>query len=235
MFRTAPPRPPFVLALVLALVQQGAGACASSGYERASATADKTSAYRHNLVQLGQRVGLTAEALRALSENPGDSPRSNQETFETFARELSNLESSAERARKTYGRMDGRAESFFGSWTEDAARITNADLKKSAETRRSALQANYEKLAQGQLAADQALAHYVQTLTDLSLYLEHDLTVAGIASARGTLRSALAEGAALQQRLGEQVRATDEAGNALAPLKDLAPSQQAHAQSARVR
>lgn len=219
--------------LLLALA--AASACASSGYERASATADKTSAYRENLVRLGQQVGLTTDALRALSENPGDSPRSNRETFETFARELANLEARAERSRETYGRMDGRAESFFGGWSEDAAQITDADLKKSAETRRTTLQASYEELAQGQEAADQALARFVRVLTDLSLYLENDLTAAGIAQARSTIQKALADGAALQVQLGDQVRATDEAGGALAPLKDLAPSQQARGQSARVR
>lgn len=213
-----------VLPLLLLTV---ANACASSGYERASATADKTGAYHDDLVHLGEQVGLTTEALRALSENPGDSPRSNQETFETFARELANLEAHAARSRKTYGRMDGRAESFFGGWSEDAARISDADLKKSAEARRTALQANYRALAEGQLAADQALGHHVRALTDLRLYLEHDLTVAGIASARNTIQKALADGSALREQLRQQTRATDEARDALAPLKDLAPSQRA--------
>jgi len=214
-----------IVALTLLLIV--ASACASSGYERASAAADKTSAYRDNLVRLGEQVGLTTGALRALSDNPGDSPRSNQETFETFARELANLEARAARSRKTYGRMDGRAESFFGGWSEDAARITDADLKKSAEARRTALQANYQKLAEGQLAVDQVLEHHVRALTDLRLYLEHDLTAAGIASARNTIQKALTDGAALREQLREQVRATDEARDALAPLKDLAPSQRA--------
>lgn len=225
MLRTVPLCVAFVLA---------AGACATSGYERASATADKTSAYRENLVRLGERVELATEALRALSENPGDSPRSNRETFETFARELANLESSAESSRETYGRMDGRAESFFGGWTSDTARITNADLKKSAETRRATMQASYAHLAQGQKEVDQALARYVALLTDLSLYLEHDLTSAGIASAKNTIQKAFSDGAALQAQLDEQVRATDQARSALAPLQDLTPSQQ-RAQAGRVR
>src|SRR6185503_15496248 len=106
---TAMPRK-FAITLLLA----GASACVSSGYERASATADKTAAYRDNLVRLGEEIGLTTEALRALSDNPGDSPRSNQETFETFERELTNLEDGAARSRKTFGKMDGRADTFFG-------------------------------------------------------------------------------------------------------------------------
>ena len=200
-------------------------ACASSGYERASAAADKTSAYRDNLVHLGEQVGLTTEALRALSENPGDSPRSNHETFETFERELANLEAGAARSRKTYGRMDGRADTFFGGWSEDAGRITDADLKKSADARRAALQANYVKLAEGQAAADQALGRFVRALSDLRLYLENDLTAAGIASARGSIQKAFTDGAALSEQLRQQIRVTDEASEGLAPLKDLAPSQ----------
>jgi hypothetical protein len=215
------------------IVLLAASACASSGYERASATADKTSAYRDNLVRLGEQVGLTSEALRALSQNPGDSPRSNQETFETFARELANLEADAARSRKTFGKMDGRAESFFGGWSQDAARISDADLKKSAESRRTTLQANYRKLAEGQEAADQALALFVRALADLRLYLEHDLTAAGIASAGRTIEKAFADGAALQEQLRQQIRATDAARDGLAPLKDLAPSQQARGTGVR--
>ena len=96
------------------------------------------------------------------------------------------------------------------------------------------MQASYAHLAQGQKEADQALARFVALLTDLSLYLEHDLTSAGIASARSTIQKAFTDGAALQAQLGEQVRATDEARSALAPLQDLAPSQQ-RAQAGRVR
>ncbi|NOT30301.1 MAG: DUF2959 family protein [Planctomycetes bacterium] len=222
--------------LALPLVVSFALACASSGYERASATADRTAAYRDNLVRLREQVALAVEALRALSENPGDSPRSNKETFETYTRELANLEAASKRSRQTYGRMDGHAESFFGGWSEDTARITNADLKHSAEERRAVLQANYERLAQGKLEADLALAGFVGELTDLSLYLEHDLTAAGIASARSTIEKAFANGATLQDQLGVQVRATDSARAALAPLKDLAPSTQVRgATSARVR
>jgi hypothetical protein len=212
-----------VLPLILLSV---ASACVSSGYERARATADKTGTYREDLVHLGEQVGLATDALRALSENPGDSPRSNQETFETFGRELSNLEAGAAHSRKTYGRMDGRAASFFGGWSEDAAQITDADLKKSAEERRTALQANYKRLAEGQEATDQALGRFVRELTDLRLYLEHDLTADGIAKAKGSIQKALADGAALREQIHQQVRATDEARDALAPLKALAPSQQ---------
>jgi len=220
----------FAITLLLA----GASACVSSGYERASATADKTAAYRDNLVRLGEEIGLTTEALRALSDNPGDSPRSNQETFETFERELTNLEDGAARSRKTFGKMDGRADTFFGGWSEDSAEITDADLKKSSESRRAALKANYDRLEEGQRAADEALARYVHTLTDLRRYLENDLTAAGIASASASIQRAFPDGAALRKQLEEQVRATDGAREAIEPLQDLAPSQQVRT-SGRVR
>jgi hypothetical protein len=201
-----------------------ASACTTSGYERASATADKTTTYQREIVRLGEQVGLTTEALRALEANPGDSPRSNQETFETYARELANLEDAAARARKTHGRMDGRAERFFGGWNEDTARIGDADLKKSAADRRSALQASYAALDSGQQALDSSLREFVRELEDLRLYLEHDLTAAGIASARASIARAAKKGAELEQLLTEQAHAAESARTALAPLKELAPS-----------
>lgn len=226
---------------LLGIVLVSALACAScflprSGYERASATADRTAAYRDNLVRLRTQVGLTTSSLRALTENPGDSPRSNKETFQTFARELANLEALAGRSRRTYGRMDARAELFFGQWITDTAAITSSELKQSAEERRTALQASYDRLAQGQLDLDQALERFVRELSDLCIYLEHDLTAAGLSSAQIPVDEAFADGAALQERLSELAHATDEARAGLQPLQALAPSQATRSsREARVR
>jgi len=199
-------------------------ACASAPYERASTTADTTAEYREHIVQLASEVRLAGDGLRALRDNPGDSPRSNRETFETFARELENLESSVERSREIFERMDGRAASYFGGWSEDSARIIDANLKKSGDSRRSALRANYERLEAGQESLDRELEGYVGRLADLRIYLAHDLTAAGIASARSTIDHALAQAVALRERLREQVRLTDEARDALAPPGEAAPA-----------
>jgi len=214
-------RPPALLLCVFLVT----GACASrSGYARASATAEKTESYHDLVVSTREQVGLAVDALRALAENPGDSPRSNQETFQTYARELANLESLALLSRKTYGKMDARAELFFSGWTEDAAQITDAELKQSSEARRKALEANYQKLSEGQRETDQALVHFVHQLSDIRLYLEHDLTSDGIASAKKSIDKAFAEGAALQDHLSALAHASDEARAALAPLRAQAPS-----------
>lgn len=227
---------PRILALLPCVILACASGCASrSGYERASATADKTADYRDRVVRLSDQVGLALDGLRALAENPGDSPRSNRETFQTFERELANLESLAKSSRKTYGRMDARAERFFGGWTEESAEITDADLKKSAEQRRAALQSNYEKLAEGQREADHALALFVDELTDLRSYLEHDLTAAGLDEARPTVEKAFVHGAEIRERLDALALATDDARESLTPLRALAPSQQRAGGDSRVR
>src|SRR5262245_8858300 len=111
-----PPIPP-----LLCLPPLVPGSCHGSraGYQPAPSTSDRTAVYREDLVGMRDQVGLCASALRALRDNPSDSPHSNKETFETFSRELSNLKARAESARKDYGRMDARAELFFGSWIEE--------------------------------------------------------------------------------------------------------------------
>lgn len=210
----------FALAAPLALLPV---ACQTSGYARAGKTADKAEDYRDDLLRLREQVASASDALRALGENPGDSPRSNQGTFKTFERELANLEATASRARKDYGRMQERAQLFFGTWNEDAARVTDADLKKGSEERRSALQANFARLEQGQGEVEEALAKHLQSLGDLRLYLATDLTAAGIALAAPTLARVFEEGAALRQRLETQSRAADAAQASLEPLEDLAP------------
>ena len=197
--------------------------CTSSGYQRASVTAERTAAYHEQLVRLRDQVGLATDALRALSDNPGDSPRSNQETFQTFALELENLDRLAARARKLHGKVAGRAEDFFGHWNADTAGLTSAELKESAETRRKALAANYSKLEQGQSGLEAALERYTKELQQLRLYLEHDLTAPGIALARRSIQTAFVDGALLQDQIEAQVALARRAAADLEPLKKLAP------------
>jgi hypothetical protein len=200
-------------------------ATSSAGYERAAGTANRTQSHRENLVDLRDQVGLTLDSLRTLSESPDVLPRSNRETFETFARELRNLEHDAESARKSYGRMDADAGRFFGGWSEDTAAIVDADLRQRAEDRRVALQASYAELSHAQRDTDVALAGFVRRLDDLRVYLEHDLTAAGIASAAKPIADALAEGALIQQSLSDLAHRADAAQAGLEPLKAQAPSQ----------
>ena len=212
-------------AALLVLASGTACTTGNAGYERAATTAERTETHREGLVKLRAQIGLTTDALRTLSENPDVLPRSNRETFETFARELRNLELQAERTRKSYGRMDAGAGRFFDGWVTDTAGITDADLRTRAEDRRAALQASYVELAKDQRETDEALAGFVRRLDDLCIYLEHDLTTAGIASAREPIARALDEGSKIQQRLGDLVHDAEVAGAGLEPLKAQAPSQ----------
>jgi hypothetical protein len=208
------------LALLAVLLLAG---CLRTGYQRAGATADGTVAYHQELVRLRAQVGLATDALRGLSENPGDSPRSNQETFQTFALELVNLERAAARARKLHGKVDARAASFFGAWTRDTAALTDAELKASAAARRQALEANFQKLEEGQAGLEAAMARYTQELGNLRTYLEHDLTAAGLAQAKRSIQAAFVNGALLQDQIEAQAALSRQAAHDMGPLKELAP------------
>jgi len=234
MPRRPSPLGPLLLPFAV-LAALAAPACLGSraGYERASRTADRTATYREHLVRLRDQLGLTAEALGTLRASPDVLPRSNRETFQTFARELTNLDSAVERTRKDYGRMDEGALIFFGGWVSDTAAIQDADLKKRAEERRIALQANYQKVAQGHGELDAALTRHLRELEDLRVYLETDLTPAGITSVDDRIARALAVSSELQERVSDQAHATDAAQSGLTPLQAQAPSQELR--EARVR
>ena len=77
-------------------------------------------------------------------------------------------------------------------------------------------------LSQEQRGRFRSILSDVQSLTDLRLYLETDLTATGIAMAAPTLARIVDEGEVLRQRLESQIRAADEAQASLEPLEDLA-------------
>lgn len=206
-------------------------ACQSSGYHQARAASDRTENYGEELERLAKGIDQAAAALRTLAENPGDSPRSNRETFQTFEREQLNLRDAAADARRAFERMETKAELFFGAWSEDTAAIQGADLRKSAETRRSALEAGFRTLGSGQVELEKALEGFLAELEDLRLYLEHDLTAAGIGSAREPLTRVQTDARTLRERLGAQARAAEAARASLEPLKDQAPPPRAPARA----
>lgn len=198
-----------------------AAACQSgrSGYERASTTSRRIAAYRDNAERLGAGIGLTLGSLETLAQSPDVAPRSSAETFQTFERELANLEDLAAASRKLYGKMDARAQEFFGKWIEESATIENAELGKRADERREAVQASYKKIGAARLPAEQSLSRLLADLGDLRTYLEQDLTAPGLASAKDPIEKASQEGARVRELLSEIVRAADAAREALAPME----------------
>lgn len=216
-------RPEYALAALLLSLVTTPGCRTGSGYERASATSRRVSDFRENTVRLGEQIDLTTASLRTLAESPGVAPRSSTETFETFERELANLEHLARDFRKLYGRMDARAQEFFGHWIEDSAAIESAELRKRADERRAALQATYRRIGAEKLSVEQALSRLLDDLRDLDLFLEQDLTASGLVSARDLIEKAVQDGARVQGLLEETARAADETREALAPLEALVP------------
>jgi hypothetical protein len=196
----------------------------SSGYERARDTSQRLEAYREINLRLSDQVGLTLDSLQTLADEPDAKSFSSAETFQTFERELSNLELLAVKARRLYGKLDARAQAFFGGWTQESALIESVELRQRAEERRAAVQASFQTVSQHRLESDLLLARLIDQLGDLRAYLEHDLTGAGLASARDQIAQAVQDGRALQELLGASAAAKAVAMEALAPLEARAPA-----------
>jgi hypothetical protein len=209
--------------LALGLVLLVAPACTSTGYDRAASAADRTKAYHEELLDLRAQVGVASDALRALSETRGESQRSNQETLQTYRLEIESLERLSGRTRRLHGKVEVRAQAFFGGWTTDAAALTSAELRESDTDCRQALAANFSKLEQGQSGLESALAKHVLELRELALYFGHGLSSAGLTRAQRSIQAAFVNGALLQDQIGAQAALARRAAEELEPLEQLAP------------
>ena len=200
------------------------GACASSGYDQARTTVQRAESYGEQLGTLGERLELALEALDTLTRDPLDSPRTSRETYETFRREVANLDVQAKRVERAFGRMDAQAGTFFLDWRSETAAIVDADLKGTAESRRAVLEASFTTLSKGQVEVEAELATVTARMADLVLYLEHDLTRSGLASAREPIQRAFEESRAFLRLLEDQSAAVKAARSALEPLEAQAGS-----------
>lgn len=151
-------------------------ACQTPGRERVSDTQAVLVDLREELTEGKLQIDRTMIALKKLSSHQGDLT----EPYDAFVDQMDTTSSHAEEMKARLDEMKIRSKEYFDGWARDAEAISNAEMRKRSEARRSELMAIYKSIEDSMQAAGSAYQPFISDLNDIQRFLEADLSGGGL-------------------------------------------------------
>jgi len=158
-----------------------AGCGTTSGYKQADKTGEGIADFREAIVNGKKAIDATMKSLDQVAVSATTDPR---KAFEQFSKDVANLESAANDARKCSQNAKDQGKAYFAQWEKQLADVKNPDIRALAEARKAKLQESFDKI---RLLAEPLKAQFgpwMSDLKDLQKYLANDLTIAGVDAAK---------------------------------------------------
>jgi chromosome segregation ATPase len=187
------------LALVSAVVA-GAAGCASSGRSRTETTVTGLNDLRKDGDEGKRSIKATVDALTALEKAEG---RGLSASYEKFVEQFGTLETLASRARDHGQAMRDRGSEYFRSWEEQIGTMTNPDIKRRSEERRTALETLYTAMTTTMASCRQQYDKFSADLTDIKQALDLDLTPNGVKNLAEPIEKARTDADALDESIDD--------------------------------
>jgi hypothetical protein len=111
-----------------------------------------------------------------------DEAKDRKKLYNSLQKEMENTEKRRATIGEVAATMSAEADTLFKQWTDSAAAIENADLRKKSEERLAATKASYAEIGTvGQKASD-LYGPFMKDLQDQVTFLGHDLNAEAVAS-----------------------------------------------------
>src|SRR5262249_15963424 len=119
-----------------------AAGCASTGRDKASTAVASSQTVDQELGNAQKLLEKTVASLGAVVDGSGDLNKS----YNTFEADLSALDSKVQEIGDRATAMQARRDEYLKAWLEKTSTISNPELKKKAEERRTQLQSDFMTL-----------------------------------------------------------------------------------------
>lgn len=111
-----------------------------------------------------------------------DDATDRKKLYNSLQKEMENTENRRAKISEEAATMKAEADTLFKQWTDSAAAIENADLRKKSDERLAATKASYAEIGTvGQKASD-LYGPFMKDLQDQVTFLGHDLNADAVAS-----------------------------------------------------
>jgi chromosome segregation ATPase len=194
----------------IALALASLASCNAPSHLRAVKTADRLEELRASIEELRNHVTATSTAFAALVSSKDQDPT---QAYEQLENAVHALDTSRRRAEGQLHGVHEEADAYFLTWKEQAATISDEDLKEASEDRRAELAKAVERVEESMKPVRESLDAYEASLHDTMKYLSIDLAPPAIASIEGRSKSTTKSAKGIQDKLGD----------VLESLKDVAP------------
>jgi Protein of unknown function (DUF2959) len=175
------------------------GGCGTpSGYQQADKTGENITAFRDELVKGTVAIDATLKSLGQIAATANSDPRP---AFTQYSKDISNLESAAQKVRSRAQTMRESGDAYFKQWEAEAASVKNPEIRDVAEKRKAKLQEAFKKINARTEPLKAQYEPWMSNLKDLQKLLHNDLTVEGVGAAGSLIGKSANEGAEVHKSI----------------------------------
>jgi len=203
-----------VLGVCCALFAVGCGS--TRGYQQADKTGEAINTVRNDIVNVKAAVDASMKALDALAAAATTDPR---KAYETYAKSVDKVEKAAKTAKDDADDMNAHGAEYFKNWEAQLAAVQNPEIRRLAQERRGKLQEAFGTIKTAAEGTKTSFPPFLSNLKDLRTALSSDLTVQGIAAAKGIFAKTKSNGVEVQKHLDELVAEMNTVVAAVTPAK----------------
>jgi hypothetical protein len=194
--------------LGLVAVAMNSGGCEETPVSQTQKNINTFTLAQQKVTQGRRLVGDTLVSLNAYCAQPG------LPAYTAFAQHAQATHRVSDELRDIGAVMTDQGTAFFADWDREIAAMTNADLKKHTEARKTSAQAAFGQIAAEVPAARAVYDTFVADLNNLQTFFDYDKTATGVAAASKLVARTRIDGAELERQLDlesanlNQVKAT---------------------------
>ncbi|HTL57728.1 MAG TPA: DUF2959 family protein [Candidatus Limnocylindrales bacterium] len=175
-----------------------AGCGTTKGYKQADKTGEGIASFREEILNGKKAIDQTMTSLDAIAASATTDPR---KAFEQYSKAVANLESTANKIKKRGEDMKQQGQAYFDQWEQQLATVKNPDIQKLAAERKAKLQQAFDSIKTLTEPIKEKYEPWMADLKDLQTYLQNDLTVTGVDSAKGLFAKTRNTGAQVQKSM----------------------------------
>jgi len=203
-------------AFVLAGLLLTGSRAVAAGYKLADKVGAGIADCRDEIVDVKKAVDATMAALDKIAAEAASDPR---KAFKAFDKSVPKIESEAAKARKRAEEMRARGKEYFVAWEKGLAEVSDPNIRKLAEERKTKLQTTFDNIKTTLEPAKEQFNSWLTNCKDLHKYLSQDLTISGIDAAKDLFAKVKTDGAAVQQTLDKVIAELNTVVATITPAK----------------
>ena len=203
-----------LLTLASAVVFAGCGT--TSGYKQADKTGEGIAEFREAILNGKKAIDDTMNSLSQVAASATTNPR---KAFERYSKDVANLESAANDARKCSQEVKDQGKAYFAQWEKQLAEVKNPDIRALAVERKAKLQQAFDTIRQYAEPLKAQFNPWLSDLKDLRQYLANDLTIAGVDAAKPLFAKTQNEGFEVQKSMDALVSELNTVAASITPAK----------------
>ena len=150
-----------------------------------------------------------------LATRPG---RDLRPAYQAYGENVEKTRKAAETTRRRFEQMNADSARYFSGWKSDNEKISNKQMRKTANQRLEAVQKDYKNSAASLEAAAAKFKPFVSDLADIQTTLANDLTGKGIATVKEAANRANADHAGVLREVQSAATHLNATRTALLPL-----------------